>query len=913
MRSWLPLMMVGMTALVLRAQTVALVEPPAPEREAAAGRIEREEVGRPALADRRIVKHFDFNEEPLGNFEPIPMAWRPHAGVGFPVYLTNTPEGAFDQEVGAISGPPSFVLRLNGGSLAYHYAQRIDNKGMDIAVRTGSDYLVVAYVRTESLRAARTYMTAFLMDRQGKVLPDTEHRSRMIGGGGDVTEWQPITIALRNTDPEARYMGLSVWLVQPDVWNDAPRPLHAIEREDIRAVAWYDDITVYRLPRVSLRCPHPGHMFEGDEPITLETQVTDPDGLNLNATLHLEAEDGRYRASRNVTITRSDHGQGFQRHHFANLDTGLYRAELIVRAGRTRLLTRELSFIRLNEAISAPAESGQGFGVILRDTSQQAYAGQADLIRRLQLEYVKLPVWQAQKAATKQRDPQAALDKHLKTITLSQSIPVAILTDDLNTTHRPDGARMRSMMDILSDDPYGWKPLIAGTWSRFAGLVHVWQLGMDGDARVIGDERVPQVLATLREEMKSIMEKPRLAAVESWVHQPEITEDVVHAMSVPSTIAPDDFHRYLRSFSDLPLKQMWLTVEPLEQARYPRVERLADFSRRLAEAAFLGARGVFVESPWDVEKGRLREQVNPSEDLVIFRTLSDVLGGAEPVARTNILGKAQCLVFDRNGRAVLFVWDPYAPPEGREHRLVLGDRAEEVDLWGRRRPLESQGRRQVVRIGPVPKFIINTPTWLTEFRRHFQLDTTTVEASFDVKRYAIRFMNTYDEPITGTLRLVAPKDWDIRPNRMTFTLAEGEVFEEPIDIRFPVNAEAGVTAILGEFAIDADQRFNILTPAWFELGLENIDLETTVFRVDDRIVIRQQLTNRTGGPVSFQGSLVVPKRPRIRRTFVSFEQGQTVTKDFVISDAEELRGRKVRVSLRELRGDRLWNRIVTLP
>src|SRR5262245_13354819 len=54
------------------------------------------EVQRPAIAGRRVVKHFDFNETPLGNYESTPMQWRAHVGLGFPQYL----EGRFDPSLG---------------------------------------------------------------------------------------------------------------------------------------------------------------------------------------------------------------------------------------------------------------------------------------------------------------------------------------------------------------------------------------------------------------------------------------------------------------------------------------------------------------------------------------------------------------------------------------------------------------------------------------------------------------------------------------------------------------------------------------------------------------------------------------------------------------------------------------------
>ena len=59
-------------------------------------------VERPAIAGRRTVGHFDFDEKRLGNFDPPPMYWQRHPA-GFPLY----PKGKFDPKVGH-DAPPEF-------------------------------------------------------------------------------------------------------------------------------------------------------------------------------------------------------------------------------------------------------------------------------------------------------------------------------------------------------------------------------------------------------------------------------------------------------------------------------------------------------------------------------------------------------------------------------------------------------------------------------------------------------------------------------------------------------------------------------------------------------------------------------------------------------------------------------------
>jgi hypothetical protein len=200
-----------------------------------------------------------------------------------------------------------------------------------------------------------------------------------------------------------------------------------------------------------------------------------------------------------------------------------------------------------------------------------------------------------------------------------------------------------------------------------------------------------------------------------------------------------------------------------------------------------------------------------------------------------------------------------------------------------------------------------------EVRRNVVVAPAMMEATFSSEVRQIVFKNTYREPINGLLRVVGPENWDVRPTRMTFALQPGQEFRQNLEIRFPVNAEAGIKALLGEFSLDADKRYQLAVPAWFELGLKDIDLETYAFRKGPDAVVRVSMANRTSEAVSFDGDLIIPGRQRMSRLFQDIMPGQSVTKEFTLDRAAELSGRRVRVHFNERQGNRVWNRIVTIP
>ena len=163
-------------------------------------------------SERRIVKHFDFDERQLGNLEDVPMHWLHYRAKGFPHFV----RGRFDFEMGH-EAAPSFVLELAGRSVAYHYYAN------DIPAKLASQYLIVGWIKPEHLIHARAYISAYFLDRDGNKIDECERFSRMVGGPDSRPEWQRVTVSLPGRYERARFIGLKAWIVQPEVWGDGKK------------------------------------------------------------------------------------------------------------------------------------------------------------------------------------------------------------------------------------------------------------------------------------------------------------------------------------------------------------------------------------------------------------------------------------------------------------------------------------------------------------------------------------------------------------------------------------------------------------------------------------------------------------------------------------------------------------------
>ena len=865
-------------------------------------------IERTPLALRRVLKVFDFNEREFGNYGTVPLGWRHLEGRGFPIYL----EGRFDPEVGH-TAPPSFRLDLNGGSLAYRY------EGRDIAVRPNSDYFVVAWVRTEGLRSARAFVTSTLLDREGELLPGTEQQSALVGGPDSSDQWTPLTLRFRCEHPDARYMGLTLWLAQRSVWRAVPPAPHEVGHQDIHGTAWFDDIVVYRMPRAALRTSRPGGVFVGREVPELEVELSDPDGLHLEGALIVRDADGQTVDERSVPVRTRDDAPIFRVAYDA-LPIGLYEAEFTVRAAGATLIHHSLRFARLAERVNLSDTAGRGFGVMLTDVSAPMLDAQRELLAALEPQWAKVPVWYAQQAVLDQPEDPAGVDAYLEAIRQMRCEPVGVMMDVPSLTMPRAGDGFIRMFDLLSADPIAWRPLIAGLWSRAAGLVSVWQLGDEHHWHVTADDRAKRLIERLRVEMADLMAEPVLASVASariapGSQNPADLQNPADFRSVllPNSVDPERIGLHLEGRLAPDPRRVWVTVEPLEDTFYPRVIRMDDWTLRLVETYFQGVGGVFVRAPWDPGKDRLDARTDPREEYIVFRTVSNILGDATPVARMPLNGRVQCRVFDQGGIAILCVWDPRAPREGIEHRLAIGENVQQVDPWGRRSVLPTVGGRQVVRIGPTPTFLLYGRTWLLEFQRAFAVNPSQVDARFDPLSFEVEFRNTWSAPISGSVRLALPEPWEVRPYRITFSLRENEVFRQRLDVRFPPNAQCGLLPLVGEFDIDADRHRRFIAHTWFDFGPTDIDIHAIATRSDEHVTVRVDLANRTDRPVHFEGYLLAPDHPRVERQFSNCQPGQRVTRMFVIPNAAELAGRDVRISLKEINGLRFWNQVITIP
>ncbi len=840
----------------------------------------------------RLVHHFNFDEP--DNFTPIPKYW-----VSFQT-LPNFVVGRFDPTVGC-NAPPSFYLGLNGRDVAYRYI----GPAHETPVRPNSDYLILASIRPDRLVAARAQISAFYVDRDHLPIVETQRFSALVGGTS--SGWQTVSVHLPPAPREASSLGLTVRVVQERTWQTNPLPHRYIEPVDVDAGAWFDDIFIFRLPRATIETRVPGNVFVAPQVPTFHATVTDSDPTGLVATVTLTDMRGHELGTKDVEIRmaeRADSTPLFWR----DLEPGLYRATLRVGVGDEVLVQRWRTFAFVHEPYRGGASVSASFGVVLNGPG--VTSDQLALLLALRVGSVKIPLWARSRHETGFAEDTAALDALLHDLMKNGVSTLGVFAGPPAELVRTAGEFPRPLLEILADDPAGWRGPMTHMVTRYASVFESWQVGGDNDPSMIDPKSQVVACENLRKEMKRLITQPDLTVPADAHDVPEnvrLPADNL-SLTVAHDVQPEWIHEHTDAYRALGYRNLDVFLEPLPPDEYDQAAQFADMIKRVVCTLRGGADRVFLPQPWDARATVDGVVTEPTREFVAFRTMADLLVDARQASVLYLDPEVTCYAFDSGQDAVLVLWDDTAPPEGRTHLLQLGAAERQIDVRGRETPLErTEDGRQKVRLSPVPVFVDGVEQWLVAFLTSLRLEPTKVEFRIGTHSHAIVLAAPVREAVSGTVKLRAPEGWDVSPGRFTFALPPGGVLRKPISIRYAHNESAGTKTLFADIDFDSEPAYHIEVPLQVEIGLQDIEVWGYASKRGNQLIVRHGVLNRTNQAISFRGFLAAHGRPRQYRVFNGMYPGRTLVVEYALDDASQLSGHTLRLGLREVGGHRAHN------
>lgn len=886
---------------------------------------------------RRVVATFDFDERKRGNYETMPMNWQQIAGPGFPRFL----EPRMDEEVGH-PAPPSFHLSLAGGSVGCYYLSQ------EISVHPESDYRISAWILPDRLRNARAVLSAYFLDYGMNKLAGSERRAPAVRGDGGGSAWRKVSLTLPGGFEKARWIGLACYVEQAPPAESAT-PLRPIERHDVRAGAWFDDMTVTRLPRATLSLDERTGVYLADRPAVCDVIVADVDASDLAAELTVATEEGSVVRAETIALVRA--GTTRQRFTLADLPAGRYTVTLVLRSGELPLSRRVSRFVRLAAPPDwnrPPEAGGQARGLGGRPTewtpssprvdgghgnAVRFGAGQLgvwvdraslrepallfDLIDRGGFTAVKLPLWHSGLSDEGIVSGDSRLETLIRTLSARGIQVVGSLEGVPASLLRKFGHPGHTVLDVLAAAPDLWRPYLGFLFARYGQRVGAWQIGTDGSP-FSDSQRLAASIIRLRGEFRQLVGDARFVIphdVRESATPDELPADVL-SMTAPPSVSSDRLVDQLAPFAEAGFTHRWVSLVPLPKQTYERRARLIEFARRLVAVRLSGAESIFIPAPWQIEEKRGAASVIPQEELIIARSLSRALAGRTPVGELRLGEDVVGVLFTEpeGDSAVLAAWTGGDSLGPHEIAVDAGSGARRYDVWGVATSPKMRGDEARFEIEAMPTVIAPVSAWRMRTAASFALDDPHVPVSLRAQRRRVSLTNYSTGSLTGDLTFEPSPGWRVSPRKVALNVAPNATAEIPIELALPTNHPSGPTRLSARFSGgggDSD-RIELHLRAPLQVGVAGIDMNVLARRDGESLRVVQRVTNHTGRTLDLRSYILFPPDGRQSRLIRQLGKGETAVREFVIERPAALARRPLRVSVEEVNGPLRHHEVVRL-
>jgi hypothetical protein len=722
-------------------------------------------------AGPRIMKLFDFEERKI-HFNPLPMYWHKYDNGDngeFPHFATGKLSEAHSR-----SGAYGFQLLSEGGSVGYVFDRR------RIQAKPGNDFQVSGYVHLENAYHCRAKITCAMTNRRGEIIADSTRHSELVGTADhDGQGWARLDLYVPGNYPDARYITLTLFLLQEQQWSRRARLENQIFYRDVKGAAWFDDISVIQLPRIVLETEKPANVFESYEIPEILLDVEGVGTLDYQVKLDiLNARNERIR-SKEWILTGVEGTKTTSVFSYPELSAGYYKAEISIYSADHLIAVRNLTFIKCAPLVGMPAATGNQFGIVALDDQAGDWQTTTHLAHYANAKWLKLPVWSGTDEAASLSN-QKNLDAKLLELQNKRIHIIAAFTDPPDTITQHLDHDHRGIIDVFSQDPQIWRSQVAIVLAQFAQQIPFWQVGSPYVvAAGMWDSRFEPVVAQLNAEFVKFIKDPAIAvSLENHldVDNRQVGTEYL-SLRLPAHIRPSEIPTYLAEHHDKGFGHLWATVEALPQKEYARPKRLIDFAKRLVYTQSAGPEFIFVNHPWSQVEYNARQVVEPYEHFLVFRTLSDLLGNVTYVGRFELASGIPAFIFENHHQGFLVTWNEnFVDPEKRSDvSFYFGASPHLTDIFGN--PVASEydkNRMTQFQVSRWPVLLSNIDSSLAEFRSKLQFSPAVFEATVTSQKLTLSIANTFDTAISGRIRF--PQDdnspWTLSPSSFTYMLSK---------------------------------------------------------------------------------------------------------------------------------------------
>ncbi len=799
----------------------------------------------------------------------------------------------------------------------------------------------------------------------------TEVQTRLLISEG---EWMPVQLRV-DAHPEAEFLEIELQLLQPEQFLDELRPppltekkptesinpalppdprerrlAHEVIREDRTGSASFDLISVYQMPRLELRSSVPSNFVVAPNTPELVLQVFDLTGEALDAELNLYDLDGSVIASEQFRGTDlSTPVRWAPPIH----DYGWYRATLDVSNVNGLVAQAFTQFVYLAPERPGDREDKRRFGVLAEGLQPEQLELLPEVIRAIHSGSIWINIWGddplgASAGAQRFGGTPSAFETAIDRLLEARQDITFVLDSAPEGVARSAGLDRGALLDLFERDPSLWSVSLEPLLTRFGERVSRWQIGPTGSDAVFWDDDPWNSLQAATTLLSRLV--PRPAVVLPWqaTHsvppalQAAATDDASTPSSRPNpltiSIPPE-----IGDGAIPELARLWpsaegttAVIETGDRDQYGRRAIAIDLTRRAALAWFSGIERLAIPSPWLWREPRsaaehydglmpYEGQWLPEIETPVWRTLSQTLSMQEPAGEFRTIDGVRVLIGRPGalGRAsgVMVAWNEFAAEGDAVLRAHLGDEPVLAsDPFGNTITVEPVDGLHEIRLGQMPVIIEGINADLAMLRAGLEILPNQVPARAMRHDLELVIRNPYPMGISGRIRLMDPERWNFTPRVIRFSARRGEEVRVPFTIELGLGEESGPREIMAELELVADRDYPIMTvPLQVDLGLDAIEL-TVNYRLAPApdgslttLIVEALVTNTSPDPVSLEAVALAPGFQTQSAPISALEPGDSAVKRFVfLNAADALRGKRVRVSVREQEGSGRLNRTLEI-
>lgn len=858
-----------------------------------------------------IVYQTGFEEGADINFDGWPDQWMRRRGIGFPQYL----------EIGIAVDPKplpnskqALRMELDGsGSTIYSHP---------LPISSMYSYSFEGYLKTEGLKNDVAYYSITFCDaeRQHKeVHTSTRYR--------DANDWTRVHIGPINpTHPDMSLAIIGLHLVPTS-------------RADLHGSAMFDNVQFSRLPRMTLATSHEFNLFFDASNVEVSCNISGIRRSGAHLLFELMDVSGRTLASHEVGLDQQD---GERANAFVSSDTlddvaiseaggidppagfvgsfswkppvpgnGFYQVRASMQSNGDYRLQRVASLAVMSRA---ETHSSGEFGWSLPQgdkilTVRKLLA----LLGQVGIGWVKFPAWfgdDDQKTA----DQLAWFADRLG----SQGIEMIGLLDcpPLDVRRKMGNRKHLSVAEVFLE-PDVWHSAMDLIMLRLSLKVQWWQLGADDDNSFIELPRLKEKTREIRSYLRQYGQRTHLGLPWRWIYEVEPRDSAPWdflAMTTRPSFTSLELARYLEQ-GDASHAHYHVALKPLPVDQYDIQTRASDLVRRMITAKVGKADAIFLEDPFEPSNDVIKQDGTLGGLFLPWCTAARQLGGAKLLGSLQLPNRSPNYVFSRGDEVFMVAWNVTDATE----TLYLGEDIHQVDLWGREQIVdvvkEERGLKQRIAVNELPAFFEGLDPRIAHWRLNCSLEKKRLPSTFDVRQSTgILFRDSFQRGVSGRISLVMPDVWEVHGRKGDFKLAAGEQFTHGFNVLLHTDASSGPQAVRIDFDMKADRRYRFSVYRDIHIGMGDVEIKMKTWLDDrDRLIVEQQLTNKTKERISFNCLLFAPSRRRLRREVFQLGAGR-ITNTFVLPNGRELLGKTLWLRAEEVGGDRLLNyRVVAEP